>query len=238
MTITQTPTGHVAHPHLPGWTLATIPLARLVPSRVTTPEDEPLYITRDEGPAVARCVHELIERVDTQTLVGLDLRRIGLMPSFLWRQFGPLLHARVADGAFGPAKRVMYLTGGDPETLASLQSTFAAEAVEGSSRGIGKLLDRAGIVPADRKGYAGILRKSYEEVFHLVNRLGSATTEDVVRETGQRYSPNNASNYFVELAALGLVVRDLAPKAAGGFASRAYSLSVPEEAFKDALTLL
>jgi hypothetical protein len=196
-----------------------------------------LYVPREAVPSVAQQVHELIEAAPPRTMIGINLREIALMPSSLWKQLGPLLHARATDGTFGADKRILYLTGGDSESLASLQAVFANAAVEASTRGSGKLVDRAALAPADRRGYVGILRKTYEEVLFLVNRFGSVTTEDVVREIG-RYSPNNASNYLAELDDLGLIIRDVAPRPTGGFASRAYALSVPEEAFRNAVSLV
>ena len=221
--------GVAQHPHIPGWTISLLSLLEVSGNRGLHDVD----ISRERGAEVGQAVYAAVDRMPSRSVIGLDLRGISLMPSFLWRQLGPLLHSRVLEGALGADKRLIYLTDGDEELLRNLRWAFLDASKEASNRA-GKLVDRAALVPAAPNSYCGILRPPYEEVFTLVNQKGSITNEEVVEEVG-RYTFNNANNYLTGLAELGLIYRQITPRPTGGYASRAYSLRVPEEVFDEAV---
>lgn len=222
------------HPHIPGWSISLLPIVNFAGAG----GDYPVNIPREKGEEVTRSVYAAIEQAPPRTVIGLDLRGISLMPSFLWRQLGPLLHSRVLENALGVDKQVLYLTSGDDELLRNLRWAFLDASKEASTRAGGKLVDKAALVPAAPSGYCGVLRQPYEEVLALVIRKGSVTNEEVVEETGRRYTFNNANNYLTGLAELGLIYRQVIPRPTGGYASRAYSVSVPEEVLDDAFHLV
>ena len=236
MQINQLQTNIPPHPHVPGWGVGLLTVRRLV-DRQSQPSEALIDISRDSAPDVARVIYTTIEQVQSQMLIGIDLRGISLMPSFLWRQIGPRLHGQVIDGAFGADKRVLYVTNGDEEALRNLQWAFLDSSREAFSRA-GKLMDRAAIVPKAPKGYCGVLRLPYEEVFALVNQKGVLSNEELVELVNHRYSLNNANNYLTALADLGLVYRQVAARDTGGYASRAYALTVSEEVICDAIQLI
>jgi hypothetical protein len=223
----------VSHPHISGWGLTSLSIIDLVGGQHSR---APVDISREKASEVGPAVYAAIDEIGLRTVVGLDLRGISLMPSFLWRQLGPLLHNRVLENSLGADKRVFYLTGGDEELLRNLRWAFLDASKEVSTRA-GKLIDRAGLVPKAPGGYCGVLRQPYEEVLALVNQRGSITNEEVVEEVG-RYTFNNANNYLTGLAELGLILRQVAPRPTGGYVSRAYSISVPEEQIDNAVNAL
>jgi hypothetical protein len=227
---TQTP----SHPRLPGWCLGLLPIIKLANGNST---HSPVDVSRESAPAIARAVYTAIERAPSKMLIGIDLQEISLMPSFLWRQLGPLLHGQVIEGALGLDKRIVYLTRGDEEAIRNLQWAFLDSSREAFTR-TSKLMDRAAIVPAAPKGYCGVLRLPYEEVFILINRQGALSNEELVELVNRRYSLNNANNYLTALADLGLVYRQIVPRDTGGYASRTYALSVPEEVMNNAIQLI
>jgi hypothetical protein len=220
----------VEHPYIPGWTVTLLSILALAGHEGAHYIDIP----REKGEDVRRDVYSAVEQMLARTVVGLDLRGISLMPSFLWRQLGPLLHSRVIENGLGADKRILYLTGGDDELLRNLRWAFLDASKEASNRAGGKLVDKAALVPAAPGGYCGVLRQPYVEVLNLVIKNGSVTNEEVVEETGRRYTFNNANNYLTGLAELGLIYRQVTPRPSGGYASRAYSVSVSEEAIDDA----
>jgi hypothetical protein len=220
----------VGHPYIPGWTVTLLSILALAGHKGAHYIDIP----REKGEDVGRDVYSAVEQMPARTVVGLDLRGISLMPSFLWRQLGPLLHSRVIENGLGTDKRILYLTGGDDELLRNLRWAFLDASKEASTRAGGKLVDKAALVPAAPRGYCGVLRQPYVEVLDLVIKNGSITNEEVVEETGRRYTFNNANNYLTGLAELGLIYRQVTPRPSGGYASRAYSVSVSEEAIDDA----
>jgi hypothetical protein len=200
------------HPYIPGWTMTLLSILDLAGRQGRHYIDIP----REKGEDVGRDVYSAVEQMPARTVISLDLRGISLMPSFLWRQLGPLL------------------TGGDDELLRNLRWAFLDASKEASNRAGGKLVDKAALVPAAPGGYCGVLRQPYVEVLDLVIKNGSVTNEEVVEETGRRYTFNNANNYLTGLAELGLIYRQVTPRPSGGYASRAYSVSVSEEVIDDA----
>lgn len=221
------------HPHIPGWNMTSLSIVDLAGDGKSHDRN----ISREKGAEIGQAIYTAIEQIVSRTVVALDLRGISLMPSFLWRYLGPLLHSRVIENELGTDKRVIYLTGGDEELLRNLRWAFLDASKEASNRA-GKLVDRAALVPAAPGGYCGVLRQPYEEVLVLVLRRGSVTNEEVVEETGRRYTFNNANNYLTGLADLGLIYRQVTPRPTGGYAARGYSLSVPEEVMDDAFRLV
>jgi hypothetical protein len=226
----------ITHPLVPDWELGLLPIKHLADGRS---EQALIDVSRDEAPKLGQAVYDVIQKAPSQMLIGIDLRNISLMPSFLWRQLGPLLQTQVLLGALGSEKRILYITGGDEETLRNLQWAFRDAAMEASQLA-GKLMlhDRAALVPAASKGYCGVLRSAYEEVFLLVNKHAALSNEDLVNLVAGRYSPNNANNYLTGLAELGLIYRQKSPRTTGGYASRAYGLSVSEEVMEHAPSLI
>lgn len=219
------------HPYIPEWKLTRLSVLDL------TDKQGPNYadIPREKAVEVGRDVYTAIEQTLSRTVIALDLRGISLMPSFLWRQLGPSLHSRVIENELGTDKRIFYLTGGDDELIRNLKWAFLDASKEASSRSGGKLVDKAALVPAAPGGYCGVLRRPYEEVLALVIKNGSITNEGVVEETGRRYTFNNANNYLTSLAEIGLIYRQVTSRPSGGYASRAYSISVTEEVVDNAL---
>lgn len=223
--------GIAEHPHIPGWKLTQLSVSGMTDGHGPNHVD----ISREKAVEVGRGVYATIEQTQSRTVVAVDLRGISLMPSFLWRQIGPLLHSRVLENELGADKRILYLTGGDDELIRNLKWAFLDASKEASSRSGGKFVDKAALVPAAPGGYCGVLRRPYEEVLALVIKNGSITNEGVVEETGRRYTFNNANNYLTSLAEIGLIYRQVTSRPSGGYASRAYSISVTEEVIDNAL---
>lgn len=223
----------VSHPHVFGWGLTSLSIISLAGYQNL---QAPVDISREKASEVGSTVYAAIEEIAPRMVIGLDLRGISLMPSFLWRQLGPLLHNRALENALGVDKRVFYLTGGDEELLRNLRWAFLDASKEVSTRA-GKLIDRAALVPKAPSGYCGVLRQPYEEVLALITQRGSITNEEVVEEVG-RYTFNNANNYLTGLAELGLILRQVSPRPTGGYVSRAYSISVREELIDNAINSL
>lgn len=232
--MSQTRSHFLGHPWVPGWGLARVPIARLTERPVEAGE---LYISREEGPDLGRRASAIVANAPQRVLLGIDLRGVSQMPSFLWRQLGPLLQGRTLQGEFGPEKRILYVTGGDEETLRMLTWAYR-DVADAASQSAGKRVDRAALAPASERGYCGVLREPYAEVLQFVNARGTATNEDVSTHVEGRYSLNNANNYLTALAELGLIYRRVAPRGAGGYASIAYALSVPEEVMEHAFDLI
>jgi hypothetical protein len=149
-----------------------------------------------------------------------------------------MLHEQVIEGSLGADKRLIYVTGGDKEHLQTLQWVFEGAASAAAQRAGKRAEDRAAIVPTAPKGYCGELRRAYEEVFTLINAHHSLSNEELVELVEHRYTFNNANNYLTALADLGLVYRQVVPRGSGGYASRAYAISVPEEVVRDAIHLI
>ena len=223
------------HPHIPGWNMTVLSVLDFAGGAA---ESRYVDISREHAADIGKAIYDTIKDTSPCTVVGLDLRGISLMPSFLWRQLGPLLHSRVIDNELGPDKGILYLTGGDDELLRNLRWAFLDASKEASTRAGGKLVDKAALVPAAPGGYCGVLRQPYEEVLSLVIRKGSVTNEEVVENTGRRYTFNNANNYLTALAELGLIYRQISPRPTGGYAARAYSVSVTEEEIDHAFDLI
>jgi hypothetical protein len=221
------------HPTLPEWGLASLRLNRLAGHAAEANID----ISRREAPEIGQAVYRTITQASSHLLIGLDLRGVQLMPSFLWRHIGPLLYNRLLNGELGADKRLLYLTNGDEELVRNLQWAFLDASQEAYHRA-GKQSDRAALVPAAPKGYCGVLRRPYEEAFTLVHQHQSLSNEELADQVQRRYSPTNANNYLTALADLGLVYRQVAPRSSGGYASRAYALNVPEEVFDATIALV
>src|SRR5207249_1700655 len=102
----------ISHPHVPGWGLSLLSVSKLASGKLVRSH---IGISREDATRVGQGVYTAVERAPSQMLIGIDLRGISLMPSFLWRQIGPLLQAQVIEGALGSSKRVLYVTGGDED---------------------------------------------------------------------------------------------------------------------------
>lgn len=222
------------HPHIPGWGLGKLPVIKLIPGQPTPP----VNISRSVAPSVGQAVYAQVENASEKLVISIDFRGILEMPCSLWHKLGSMLHSQVLSGSLGADKRLIYVTGGDKEHLQTLQWVFGGAATAAAQKAGKRAEDRAAIVPATPKGYCGKLRRAYEEVFTLANEHHSLSNEELVSLVEHRYTFNNANNYLTALADLGLVYRQVIPRSSGGYASRAYAISVPEEVVLDAVPLI